>query len=74
MDDKNKTRAIWEMARTDGWQHVAKESAAVRDAQVNRLRGCKPEDLQRIQGFIAGIEQVMNYVSAMCDRATREPS
>jgi len=70
----SKDRAVWEMSRTPGWQHVKKDVEEIRDSHLSRLRNCRPEDLQRLQGTIAGIEQVLNYVSALADRAVREPS
>jgi hypothetical protein len=52
-----------DLMRMPGWKVYEEKVKALVDAQLQQLRTCKPDGLQRVQGKVEGLEQAIRLVT-----------
>lgn len=61
--ETNEAHLFADLTRMQGWQVYERKILALIDSQLQLLRTCKPDNLQRVQGKIEGLEQAIRLVT-----------
>jgi hypothetical protein len=59
------------MERSEGWNIINKEAELYLAQKFEALAACKPEDVAKIQGMIAGVRFIMGHPLAVAKELER---